>query len=133
MDRCNADFAGCLMAGFGTGSMRIGGVASVPLRSAAGARFLAGARASSFGKVVGEGTVDLAPTRARIAAGEIREAFANREGLLPPRDAGYYTKHVVPTPGVKGVGPQRLIVGKGGEEYYTGDHYKTFTRVNPEK
>ena len=122
-----------MMAGFGTGSMRIGGVASVPLAFSSGERFLAGARASSFGKVVGEGTLDLAPTRARIAAREIGEAFENREGLLPAQAAGYNTKHVVPTPGVKGVGPQRLVVGKGGEEYYSGDHYKAFTRVNPEK
>jgi filamentous hemagglutinin len=26
-------------------------------------------------------------------------------------------------------GPQRVVIGKKGEVYYTGDHYNTFTRV----
>ncbi|UFI47588.1 ribonuclease domain-containing protein [Pseudomonas savastanoi] len=40
--------------------------------------------------------------------------------------AGYYTEYVHPTPGIVGPGPQRIVVGKGGEMYYTADHYKTF-------
>lgn len=39
---------------------------------------------------------------------------------------GYYTEYVHPTPGILGPGPQRIVVGQGGEMYYTADHYKTF-------
>ncbi|NWE46962.1 hypothetical protein HX857_14370 [Pseudomonas gingeri] len=27
------------------------------------------------------------------------------------------------------MGPQRIVVGKGGEMYYTPDHYKTFVPI----
>jgi filamentous hemagglutinin len=101
--------------------------------SSLGTRFLSGGKAISFGKVVGEGTVDLAGVRARIADGEQGSLFENREGALPAQEEGYYSKHVIPTPGVRGPGPQRLVVGKGGEEYYTSDHYKTFTRVDQQQ
>jgi guanyl-specific ribonuclease Sa len=56
--------------------------------------------------------------------------FQNREGILPSEPPGYYTDYVVPTPGVDGPGPQRVVVGAGGETYYTPDHYNTFTRIN---
>ncbi|MCC6174449.1 MAG: hypothetical protein IT305_04010 [Chloroflexi bacterium] len=97
----------------------------------AGARFLAGATAESFGKVVGKGTVDLGPTIERIAKGEKGTIFRNREGLLPAKPAGYYREFDVPTEGVKGRGPQRVVAGRAGELYYTGDHYTSFTRINP--
>jgi hypothetical protein len=87
------------------------------------------------------GTVDLQPTLDRIDAG-IRfpsrndgSVFQNRPtggggtSLLPVQPLGYYTEYVVPTPGIKGPGPQRIIVGKGGETYYTPDHYNTSTPV----
>jgi filamentous hemagglutinin len=50
--------------------------------------------------------------------------------LLPEKPEGYYTEYVHPTPGVKGPGPQRIVVGKGGEIYYTPDHYDSFIPVN---
>jgi len=43
--------------------------------------------------------------------------------------AGYYTEYVHPTPGISGPGPQRIVVGKQGETYYTNDHYKTFIKI----
>ena len=82
-----------------------------------------------------QGTVDLQPTLDRIAAGvkypsrNDGTTFSNNEGLLPQQPAGYYTEHVVPTPEVNGVGPQRLVTGQNGEVYYTPDHYKTFIPV----
>lgn len=45
---------------------------------------------------------------------------------LPQRPTVHYAEYVHPTPGISGPGPQRLVVGKGGEVYYTADHYKTF-------
>ncbi|WP_407082811.1 ribonuclease domain-containing protein [Pseudomonas germanica] len=44
----------------------------------------------------------------------------------------YYTEYVHPTPGIAGPGPQRIVVGKGGEMYYTADHYKTFIPIKIE-
>lgn len=89
------------------------------------------------GRLVYEGDVDLGPVFARIAAGE-RDShrndgttFGNREGRLPRQPRGYYTEWVVRTEGIRNVGPQRLITGRGGEAYYTPDHYETFVTVRP--
>jgi len=86
-----------------------------------------------------QGTVDLQPTLDRIASGGAPlsrndgTVFQNRpvngEQLLPVQPAGYYTEYVVPTPGINGPGPQRIITGKGGEIYYTPDHYQSFIPV----
>ncbi len=87
------------------------------------------------GRVEFQGTVDLAPTLERIERGDrLRFAhdgskFANREGRLPHKPAGYYHEFVHPTPGISGPGPQRIIVGREGEIYYTHDHYQTFLRI----
>ena len=39
--------------------------------------------------------------------------------------ARHYIEYVRPTRGVSGPGPQRIVVGKGGEMYCTADNYKT--------
>ena len=57
--------------------------------------------------------------------------FQNRENILPSRPDGYYKEYVHPTQGINGVGGQRIIVGKGGEWYYSPDHYKTFVKFKP--
>ena len=82
-----------------------------------------------------QGTVDIQPTLDRIANGvkypsrNDGATFGNNEGLLPQQPSGYYTEYVVPPPGVKGVGPQRVVTGQNGEVYYTPDHYHTFVPV----
>lgn len=58
--------------------------------------------------------------------------FHNFEKRLPARERGYYREYTVPTPGVRGRGARRIVTGRGGEFYYTDDHYRTFRRV-PEK
>jgi len=87
------------------------------------------------------GTVDLKPTLDRIQSGHSYphrndgSTFQNRPDRdtgktgLPPKPAGYYTEYVHPTPGISGPGPQRIVVGKQGETYYTNDHYKTFIKI----
>jgi ribonuclease T1 len=87
------------------------------------------------GNLAYEGNVDLAPVFDRIERGE-RDShdndgsvFSNREGSLPKKPKGYYHEYVVRTPDLRSVGPQRLILGKNGEAYYTPDHYDTFTQV----
>ena len=55
--------------------------------------------------------------------------FGNFERLLPKRERGYYREYTVKTPGVKSRGARRIVAGRGGELYYTEDHYKSFRRV----
>lgn len=94
-----------------------------------------GVKVRNFDRVVVDGKVDLKPTIDRINAGEKfahrndGSIFGNREGRLPRQSYGYYHEYVVPTPGVSGPGPQRLIVGKKSELFYSPDHYETFIPV----
>jgi ribonuclease T1 len=55
--------------------------------------------------------------------------FSNREGLLPKRPNGYYKEYTVITPGSSDRGARRIVAGREGELYYTGDHYDSFKRV----
>jgi guanyl-specific ribonuclease Sa len=111
------------------GASGMAGAVSSPSLEAAGATtpdFLAGATVTSRGNVVAQGTVDLRSTLDAIKLGKSGPIFENREGLLPPRDPAYYHEYDVPTPGVAGRGSQRVVVGAGGETYYTADHYESF-------
>jgi ribonuclease T1 len=87
------------------------------------------------GAVVYRGEIDLQPTLARIADDRrLRfshdgSVFENRERRLPRQASGYYHEWVVPTPGERGPGPQRLIVGDDGDVWYTSDHYRTFHKI----
>ncbi|GAA4401407.1 ribonuclease domain-containing protein [Fodinibacter luteus] len=57
------------------------------------------------------------------------EVFGNREGLLPPQPRGYYREFTVETPGEDDRGPRRLVEGRGGDLYWTVDHYASFRQV----
>jgi filamentous hemagglutinin len=87
------------------------------------------------GNVAYEGDIDLTNTLARIKDGQrLRfrndgSTFENRERRLPRKPSGYYKEYVHPTEGLDGPGPQRVVIGKEGEVYYTADHYKTFLKV----
>ncbi len=87
------------------------------------------------GKIVYRGSIDLQPTLDRIAAGKKLSfrndgiVFQNREGRLPKKESGFYHEWVHPTKGLGGPGPQRVVTGKGGEIYYTHDHYRTFQKI----
>jgi guanyl-specific ribonuclease Sa len=61
--------------------------------------------------------------------GGTRGVFENAEGRLPREAGGYYTETDVWPRGEGGRGARRLIFGRGGEVYYTADHYRTFVRV----
>ena len=52
--------------------------------------------------------------------------FGNFERRLPVKERGYYREYTVPTPGSQDRGARRIIAGRGGEYYYTHDHYQTF-------
>lgn len=55
--------------------------------------------------------------------------FNNREALLPKRQRGYYREYTVKTPGARDRGARRIVMGEGGELYYTDDHYRSFRRI----
>jgi len=55
--------------------------------------------------------------------------FGNFERQLPVKQRGYYHEYTVPTPGSRDRGTRRIVAGRAGEYYYTGDHYKTFRRI----
>lgn len=100
-------------------------------------RFINGVRVEDIrtGQII-EGTVDLGPTLDRIKNQERYphrndgSEFKNRGQDLPIKPSGYYTEYVHPTPGFESPGPQRIVIGRGGENYYTPDHYKTFIRID---
>ena len=82
-----------------------------------------------------EGIETVGDTLKRIHAGKKHPhkndgtVFKNKEGLLPKQsnDPDYYREYVHPTPDKSGPGARRVVTGKGGEVYYTDDHYETFT------
>jgi ribonuclease T1 len=56
--------------------------------------------------------------------------FNNAEKLLPQHPRGFYHEYTVPTPGAGDRGARRIVTGKDGSYYYTGDHYESFVRVD---
>ena len=74
-------------------------------------------------------------TLARIQSGgpfphpQDGRVFQNRENLLPGRERGYYREYTVKTPGARDRGARRIVSGRGGEYYYTDDHYRSFRRI----
>jgi ribonuclease T1 len=57
-------------------------------------------------------------------------AFGNYERQLPAQPRGYYHEYTVPTPGAHNRGARRIISGgRGGEYWYTADHYRSFRRI----
>ena len=106
----------------------------------AGAQREAGAPEPSLGAVLGEVDLGQLPVQARDTVDLIRKggpypyardgvAFRNREGQLPREKRGYYREFTVKTPGERTRGARRIIAGKGGELYYTDDHYAHFRRI----
>jgi len=87
------------------------------------------------GRVAWRGNVDLGPHLARIERGERDPhrndggVFHNREQRLPDRPGGHYREYVIRTPGINHAGPQRLVIGRDGEIFYTADHYRSFRRI----
>lgn len=55
--------------------------------------------------------------------------FQNRENRLPVQPRNYYHEYTVATPGLRTRGARRVISGRGGEYFYTPDHYRTFWRI----
>lgn len=93
-------------------------------------------RVLDFGREVYRGKMDLNPTIERIRKGEVLQHrndggfFRNRERLLPQKsDREFYREFVQPKFSPKFPGPQRVVIGKDGSVWYTGDHYESFVKV----
>lgn len=100
----------------------------------------AAAQRESRAPAVGEITTAQLPKEARATLALIRKGgpfpyardgsiFGNREKILPGQRRGYYREYTVKTPGVRSRGARRIVAGKGGEFYYTEDHYNHFMRI----
>jgi ribonuclease T1 len=81
-----------------------------------------------------EESAAIAATFAAIESGELPYeedggVFQNRDRLLPEQPLGYYREYTVETPGSEDRGARRLVIGRGGETYYTRDHYQSFIGV----
>ena len=57
------------------------------------------------------------------------KTFNSREARLPKRERGYCREVTLPTPDLRERGARRIVAGRGGEFYYTDDHYRTFKRI----
>jgi ribonuclease T1 len=55
--------------------------------------------------------------------------FRNEERVLPDQDRGFYREYTVETPGSDDRGARRIVSGHDGTFYWTGDHYRTFSRI----
>lgn len=86
-------------------------------------------------------TIDLKPTLNRISSGG---AFPHRNDgsifknfpprgqsnpLLPIKAQGYYREFVHRTPGTNGPGAMRIVIGQGGEMWFTPNHYNSFIPI----
>lgn len=89
-----------------------------------------------YDRAIYQGTIDINPTLERIRAGEKLDhnndgaIFRNFEGRLPKHyETEYYREFVHKMKRMPFPGPQRVVIGKKGEVYYTGDHYGSFQKV----
>lgn len=57
--------------------------------------------------------------------------FFNREKRLPEAPRGSYREYTVPTPGLNHRGARRIVAHRAGTYYYTDDHYRSFSRIEP--
>ena len=112
--------------------------------AAAALGFMPGAAAQKAPPPAARDTTDIAyaqlPAEAKATLALIRKGgpfpyakdgaiFGNREKILPAQNRGYYREYTVKTPGERSRGARRIIWGKGGEFYYTDDHYNHFRRI----
>jgi len=57
-------------------------------------------------------------------------ALIRKGGPFPyARERGWYREYTVKTPGAKDRGARRIVAGRDGTLYYTGDHYRSFRRI----
>jgi ribonuclease T1 len=76
-------------------------------------------------------TLDLIDSGGPFPYSQDGAVFQNRERLLPIQTSSYYHEYTVVTPGSPDRGARRIITGKKtNEDYYTANHYASFSLVN---
>ncbi|MFJ2113079.1 MULTISPECIES: ribonuclease domain-containing protein [unclassified Streptomyces] len=76
-------------------------------------------------------TLDLIARGGPFPYSQDGSVFQNREGVLPSQSSSYYHEYTVVTPGSSTRGARRIVTGnKTDEDYYTADHYESFSLVN---
>lgn len=55
--------------------------------------------------------------------------FTNEDADLPIKPYGHYREYDVQPPQPDGRGALRIVLGKGGEVYITGNHYRDFRQI----
>jgi ribonuclease T1 len=77
-------------------------------------------------------TLDLIDSGGPFPYSQDGAVFQNRERLLPIQTStSYYHEYTVITPGSPDRGARRIITGKKtNEDYYTANHYASFSLVN---
>ncbi|MGW3071854.1 MULTISPECIES: ribonuclease [unclassified Kitasatospora] len=76
-------------------------------------------------------TLDLIASDGPFPYSQDGVVFQNREGVLPSESYGYYHEYTVVTPGSPTRGARRIVTGQAyQEDYYTGDHYATFSLID---
>ncbi|WP_411071896.1 ribonuclease domain-containing protein [Streptomyces sp. cmx-4-25] len=118
--------AGCSSNGGGAGT-------AAPTRTTAavaptGASGLPTVRAADLPPEA-RGTLDLVARGGPYPYARDGAVFSNFERILPREERGYYHEYTVRTPGERDRGARRIVTGRGGETYYTDDHYETFREV----
>lgn len=78
----------------------------------------------------GRETLDLVDAGGPFPYRQDGATFYNREGLLPQQRRGYYREYTVETPGSDDRGARRVVVGEGGDRYWTEDHYRSFEEID---
>jgi len=93
-------------------------------------------RVIDFGRLIYQGRMDVNSTIDRIRLGRKLNHnndgsfFSNFQRRLPASpDTQYYREFVHQMNGFPFPGPQRVVIGKRGEVWYTGDHYSSFFKV----
>ncbi|MER6084584.1 ribonuclease domain-containing protein [Streptomyces sp. NPDC001833] len=76
-------------------------------------------------------TLDLIASGGPFPYSQDGTVFRNQEGVLPSESTGYYHEYTVKTPGSSTRGARRIITGEEyQEDYYTSDHYVTFSLID---
>ncbi|MDI5971618.1 ribonuclease domain-containing protein [Streptomyces sp. SL13] len=75
-------------------------------------------------------TLNLIASDGPFPYSEDGEVFDNNEGLLPAESTGYYHSYTVVTPGASNRGTRRIITAEDGTDYYTSDHYDSFSTID---
>ncbi|MCX4745304.1 ribonuclease [Kitasatospora sp. NBC_01287] len=75
-------------------------------------------------------TLDLIAQGGPFPYSEDGETFQNREGVLPSEPYGFYQEYTVTTPGAGNRSTRRIVTGEDGSDYYTSDHYESFSLID---